>query len=326
MVEIKSFGPVRLLRSDASAHVILFANGQEKKSGRGLSFWFMPDRASIAHLPTDDRELPFIFKGRSKDFQDVAIQGAITWRVAEATALAARVDFSVDLKTGARLGRPLDQIEGLLTGLAQQIAAQYLADHPLAEVLTQGIKVLNASVEQTLASSERLRAMGIEVISVRLADLAPSAEMERALQTPTVEKVQQQADQAVFERRALAVEKERAIAENELQNQIELARRQEELIAREGANARQQAEAEAAASRIAGEAQAANIRVIDQARADMERARVQAYAGQPAAVVFGLAVQELAGKIKSVEHLNVTPEMFSTLIGDALEKSAKKGG
>lgn len=326
MVEIKRFGPVRLLRSDASAYVILFANGQAKASGRGLSFWFMPDRASIAHLPTDDRELPFIFKGRSKDFQDVAIQGNITWRTVDPAALAARVDFAVDLKSGAYIGRPMDQIDGLLSGLAQQIAAQYLADHPLTGVLSQGIKALNASVEAGLANSQRLSAMGIEVVSVRISDLSPSAEMERAIQTPTVERALQQADQAVFERRAMAVEKERAIAENELQNQIELARREEELITREGTNARQKAEAEAAASRIAGEAQAANIRVIDQARADMERARVQAYAGQPAAVVFGLAVQELAGKIKSVEHLNVTPEMFSTLLGDALEKSAKKGG
>lgn len=326
MVEIKRFGPIRLLRSDASAHVILFSNGQARKSGRGLSFWFWPDRASIAHLPTDDRELPFIFKGRSKDFQEVTIQGAVTWRVADAAAMASRLDFSIDLKSGLYIGRPMDQIDGLLTGLAQQISAQYLAEHPLAEVLTQGIKVLNASVELGLTGNDRLLAMGVEVISVRVADLAPSSEMERALQTPTVEKVQQQADQAVFERRALAVEKERAIAENELHNKIELARREEELITRESANSRQKAEAEAEASRIAADAQAANIRVIDQARADMESAHVQAYAGQPAAVVFGLAVQELAGKINSIEHLNITPDMFSTLLADAVEKSTKKGG
>ena len=40
------------------------------------------------------------------------------------------------------------------------------------------------------------------------------------------------ADEAIFQRRALAVEKERAIQENELQNRIELARRQSEFAER----------------------------------------------------------------------------------------------
>ena len=55
--------------------------------------------------------------------------------------------------------------------------------------------------------------MGLEVVTVRVADVSPSAELKRALQTPTFERLQQQADEATFERRALAVEKERAIAE-----------------------------------------------------------------------------------------------------------------
>ena len=171
-----------------------------------------------------------------------------------------------------------------------------------------------------------LDSSGLGAVVAVMKLLGPDRRLELSGLTPTVEKVQQQADQAVFERRALAVEKERAIAENELHNKIELARREEELITRESANSRQKAEAEAEASRIAADAQAANIRVIDQARADMESAHVQAYAGQPAAVVFGLAVQELAGKINSIEHLNITPDMFSTLLADAVEKSTKKGG
>ena len=57
--------------------------------------------------------------------------------------------------------------------------------------------------------------------------------------------MQQEADRATFERRAVAVERERAIGENELQTQIELARREEQLVAQRGANARREAEEEA---------------------------------------------------------------------------------
>ena len=64
--------------------------------------------------------------------------------------------------------------------------------------------------------------------------------------------MQQDADKATFERRATAVEHERAIAENELQNQIELARREEQLVTQQGQNERSRATERAAAGQIEG--------------------------------------------------------------------------
>jgi hypothetical protein len=69
------------------------------------------------------------------------------------------------------------------------------------------------------------------VIGTRVVALRPEPDVEKALQTPARELLQQETDRATHERRALAVERERAIAENELQNQIELARREEQLVA-----------------------------------------------------------------------------------------------
>jgi NADH dehydrogenase/NADH:ubiquinone oxidoreductase subunit G len=169
--------------------------------------------------------------------------------------------------------------------------------------------------------------MGLEVANVRVADISPSSELSRALQTPTFERLQQQTDQATFERRALAVEKERAIAENELSNQIELARRQKELIGREDENARTRATAEAAAKKIQAEAEAQRIQVIEEARTQAERQRVAVYSDLPAGVMMGLAARELAGKLQTIEHLNITPDLLATLVGDALGRAghAPKG-
>jgi hypothetical protein len=72
--------------------------------------------------------------------------------------------------------------------------------------------------------------------------------VEKALRTPAREKVQQEADRATYERRALAVERERAMCENELQSQIELARREQQLVTQPGANNRRKAEETAAAA------------------------------------------------------------------------------
>lgn len=323
MAEIKRWGPFRQLRSDASVHIQRFRNGKPVQAGRGLAFWFMPDGASIAETPMDDRDLPFIFHSRSKDFQELVVQGLAVWRVVDPIKLAARMNFSIDLKQGLPLGQPLDQIAVLLTGLAQQLATQYLAELDVNATLGAGVKPLLVRLESGLIGAPRLAEMGLEVVNVRVADISPSAELSRALQTPTYERLQQQADQATFERRALAVEKERAIAENELSNQIELARRQKELIAREDENARTRALADAAARKIAADAEAERIRVIEVAKAEMEKLRVEVYSDLPAGVMMGLAAREFASKLKSIDHLNITPDMLSSLLGDALGRAGR---
>jgi regulator of protease activity HflC (stomatin/prohibitin superfamily) len=321
MAEIKGFGPFRRLRSDASVHILRYQRGRLAQSGRGLAFWFLPDAASIAEAPVDDRDLPFLFNSRSKDFQEVTVQGMIVWRVADPEKLAQRIDFSIDLRHGQPLGQPVDQIATLLTGLAQQLAAQYLTELDVGPMLAAGVEPLRARMDTGLVGAERLTAMGLEVVSVRVSDVSPSSDLKRALQTPTFERLQQQADQATFERRALAVEKERAIAENELANQIELARREKELIATQDANARNRATAEAAAQKIAGDAEADRIRTVNKARTEGEKDRVEVYRDLPQGVMLGLAARDFAGKLTSIEHLNITPDLLGTLLGDAIGRS-----
>ena len=241
MAMITNFGMIARLRSDASHHVIRYRSGKQRQSGRGLVFWFRPDVASIAEIPMDDREMTIFVKGRSADFQAVNVQGVLAWRVAEPERLAERIDFTIALGNGNYIGQPLERIETRLAGLVNQAALDYLAKAPVQGLLDAGIEPLRAQLEAALASDPALVEIGLAVVSVRLNNLAPSSELERALQTPTFEALQQKADEATFERRALAVDKERAIAENELANRVELAKREKELISEETRNIRDRA-------------------------------------------------------------------------------------
>ena len=74
MTDIRKILFFKHLRSESNMHIRRFRRGRLIASGKGLAFWFMPMGASIAELPTDDRELQFIFKGRSRDFQETTIQ------------------------------------------------------------------------------------------------------------------------------------------------------------------------------------------------------------------------------------------------------------
>ncbi|WP_313801781.1 SPFH domain-containing protein [Sphingobium sp.] len=314
MAQIRNLGFLAQLRSDASSHVIRYRNGRVRQSGRGLVFWFRPETASIAELPMDDRETTLFVKGRSQDFQQVAVQGMLTWHVVDPELLASRIDFSLALNTGRPQAEPLERIETRLTGLVNQAALEYLAEAPVRALLDAGIEPLRVRIETALANAPGLTEIGIAVVAVRLANLAPSSELERALQTPTFEALQQKADEATFERRALAVEKERAIAENELANKTELARRETLLIAQEAENASNRATGEAEAQRIEAEAEAARIRAIESAKAEAELAHMAVYRDLAPAVLMGLAARDLAGKLETIEHVNVTPDLLAGLM------------
>lgn len=316
MATIRNFGFVAQLRSEASSHVIRYRNGRAKQSGRGLVFWFRPETASIAEVPMDDREMTLFVKGRSQDFQTVSVQGTIGWHVVDPERLTERVDFSIALGTGKLQGEPVDKIEARIAGIANQAVLQHLGQAPVRALLDAGPEALRGHLEAVLAGDPALTEIGVAAVTVRLTNLAPSSELERALQTPTFEALQQKADEATFERRALAVEKERAIAENELATKTELARREKRLIAEEAANARDRAAGIAEARQVEAAAEADRIRTVEGAKAEAEQQRIAVYRDLPPAILLGLAAQQLAGKLETIEHVNVTPDLLAAVLGE----------
>ncbi|MEW2303229.1 SPFH domain-containing protein [Streptomyces sp. NPDC006655] len=259
----------RHLRGAPTAHVRHHNAGKLAHEGAGLSFWFRPLSAAISEVPVDDRELAMTFHARTADFQDVAVQATVTYRIGDPAVAAARLDFSLDPDTGVWRGTPLEQLGTLLTETAQQHALAVLARTALAEALVDGVAAVRERIAAGLAAEPRLPATGIEVVAVRVMALRPEPEVERALRTPAREQIQQEADRATYERRAVAVERERAIAENELASQIELARREEQLVEQRGTNARREAEEHAAADAVRAQAEAA--RTVKLAEAEAKR-------------------------------------------------------
>ncbi|MFF4687012.1 SPFH domain-containing protein [Streptomyces sp. NPDC001307] len=260
---------LRHLRGAPTAHIRHHRSGTLVHDGPGLSFWFRPLSAALSEVPVDDRELAMTFHARTSDFQDVSVQATVTYRIADPAVAADRLDFSIDPDTGAWRGTPLEQLGTLLTETAQQHALDVLARTPLSAALVDGVSAVRERVAAGLGAEPRLPATGIEVVAVRVMALRPEPEVERALRTPAREQIQQEADRATYERRAVAVERERTIAENELASRIELARLEEQLVEQHGANARREAEEQAAADAVRARAEAA--RSVRLAEAEAER-------------------------------------------------------
>jgi len=138
MAEITRYPFLRHLRSETCAHVLHYRHGELRRSGRGVSFWFFPMSASIAEVPLDDREIPLTVTARTADYQDVTVQGVVTYRIADPEALARRIDFTIDTARGLHLKQPLETIALLLAQLVQQHASEWIARTPVREVLRSG--------------------------------------------------------------------------------------------------------------------------------------------------------------------------------------------
>jgi len=338
---------LRHLRGAPTSWVRHHVKGEVRHEGIGQSFWYRPLNAVLSEVPIDDRELPLLFHARTSDFADVTVQATVTYRISAPDVAAARLDFSVDPELGLWRGQPLDQVATLLAELAQQPALDLLARLPLTKALTAGIAPVREAVSEALEADARLTETGVSVVSARVVAIRPEPDLERALQTPTREAVQEEADRATYARRARAVEQDRAIAENEMQSKIELARREQQLVEQHGANTRRKVEldaeaelvaaqatasreqvaaaaaaervrvsaaAEADAERMRTEVRAAGVRAVGLAEGEAEAARLAAYRDLPPAVLHALALRELAGQLPEIGQLTVTPDVLTGLL------------
>ncbi|MBL7494223.1 SPFH domain-containing protein [Frankia sp. AgB1.9] len=336
------------LRGTPTTYVRFVRGGAVRREGVGQSFWYRPRTAVLSEVPVDDRELPLLFHARTADFQDVAVQATITYRVADPGLAATRLPFDIDPDRGGWRTGVLEQVAGMITETAQQYAAELIAREPLTWALVDGVGAVRERVGAGLVGDPRLAQTGLAVVGVRVVAIRPEPELEKALRTPTREQVQTDADRATFTRRALAVEQERRIAENELQNQIELAKREEQLVIQRGANDQRRMTEETAVARISADAEgerkrltatldaervrtdaaarADALRVVGAAEGAAEAARVEALRGLDQATLVVLAVRELAANLPEIGALTITPDLLTQAIGKLAGATGPGGG
>jgi regulator of protease activity HflC (stomatin/prohibitin superfamily) len=325
MADITRLGFVRHLRANPTTYIRHHRKGELVHDGPAQAFWYRPLTAALAEIPIDDREQPLLFHARTAEFQDVTVQATVTYRVVDPALAATRIDFSIDPTDGLWRATPLEQLGALLTELAQQHTLDLVARMSLTQALAEGMTAIRERIRTGLVADTRIAETGIGVVDVRVTAVRAEPEVERALQTPMREELQQDADKATYARRALAVERERAIAENELQNQIELARREEQLVIQRGQNERKRAEEQSVAGRIEAEAEAERVnllaeahanrtRVVGLAHADAEAATLAAYRDLDTATVIALAAKELAAHLPEIGTLNLTPDLLTPIL------------
>ena len=219
---------IHYIKFDTMNYVMLYKNGKIRKEGRGLSFFYFAPNSSLVSIPVQSNDFQFVFHETTKDYQEVTVQGQITYRVARPKQLAQTLDFTINRRK-QYLKNDYEKIQQRIINEAQTASSAVIQRLGLKEALRQ-LEGIEQEIFEHVQQSKTIDLLGLEILSVNILGVTPNPEMARALEAQTRESLQKEADQAIYERRNFAVEQERIIKESELNTEIAVEEKQKQIV------------------------------------------------------------------------------------------------
>lgn len=335
---------IKHIKFDSMTYVLHFKSGKVKKKGRGLSFFYFEPNSSIVAIPMGSNDLPFIFNESTNDYQTVSIQGQISYKIEDPKKLAGVLDFTVDSK-GEYKKNDIEKLNQRIINEAQTSTSSFIHSIKLKDAI-RSAKKIETEILEGLKLSSAINIIGIEILGVNILSVKATPEMTKALETETREKIQQDADLAIYERRNFAVEQERKIKETELNTEIAVEEKQKQIARKKMETDVQKAENDRKLREMNIEADIAieNQRqqlIKQKSTNNKEEAETQGYVLETILKPYkdidwklltalnnnpdpkfniSLAFRELAENADKIGNLNISPDLLDTLLKEQKEK------
>lgn len=330
---------IHTIKADPTTFILQYVQGKIRREGNGLAFWYSTLTTSLVAIPTSSTDIPFIFNEITADFQEISLQGQLTFRIARPKQLAQLMNYTLDPKTRRYLSEDPQQLAHRITTLAQVSLSHQLSRLDLRQAL-QASSQLVATTQSTLAQSEIIQSLGVEILDLSILALKPTPATARALEAAVREQLLEEADVAINKRRNAAIEQERGIRENELRTELAVQAKQREIKEAEMetkkslqaqqnqlAQAQLEADIQHEAKRrewiqlsIANDNQQADSRAyaiaaLLQAMATTDVKLIEAITAAKLAPeqLMAQAFKELAGHSEHIGQLNITPDLLQAL-------------
>lgn len=330
---------------DSMTYVIHNVNGKVKREGKALSFFYFAPVSNIVAVPLGSRDIQFIFNETTRDFQTITIQGQITYLIENPKALAQFFDFTLT-GNNTNYAENFEKLNQRLNNEAQTATSAFIQGLSLKDTL-RSAKSISERINAGLKTSEAIKMLGVEIVSVDVLAVRPTPEMAKALETETRESLQKDADEAIYSRRNFAVEQERKIRETELNTEIAVQEKQKQINEKQweikvidADKARKLREMKMEADLVVEEQkiklteiQAANEKRIADAKGYMLEKTLQPYkeldwktlmAIQPGNLSamdnIGFAFRELAENAGKIGTLNISPDLLESVIKNQKSK------
>ncbi|MDP4261547.1 MAG: SPFH domain-containing protein [Bacteroidota bacterium] len=335
---------IKHIKFDSMTYVLHFKNGTIKREGRGLSFFYFALNSSIAAIPMGSNDLPFVFNESTNDYQTVTIQGQISYKISNPRTLADVLDFTVN-DNGQYKKSDIEKLNQRIINEAQTATSSYIHGIKLKDAI-RSAKAIEEKILEGLKSSPAIGMLGIEILGANILAIQATPEMARALETETREKLQQEADQAIYERRNFAVEQERKIKESELNTEIAVEEKQKQIAEKKMESDVQRAENDRKLREMRVQADIAvenqRKQLIEQKTSnDKKEAETQGYVIETTLKPYkdidwktltalnnnpdpkfniALAFRQIAENAGKIGNLNISPELLDSILNEKINK------
>jgi regulator of protease activity HflC (stomatin/prohibitin superfamily) len=333
----------KFIKVQPTTYLLQYNRGKLQREGRGLAFFYFAPFASLVAIPLESHDVPFIFNQITADYQNVSIQGQVSYRIVNPKQIAELLNFTLDNKAANYISTDPENLSKRVVNQTQVLLQSVVGQMPLRNTLKSG-NVLVEQVLKKLSETKEINALGLEILGLSILAIKPTPETARALEAEMREMLLKEADEAIYARRNAAVELERAIRENELNTEIAVENkkrqiRETQMDAERAVQEKQrQIEREQTAGKIEVEKlnkdlvllATENLKCQADAQAYQLTASMQALAGVDAKTIealasmdmnsgqlVALAFRDLANNAGKIGHLNVSPDLLRELLDPA---------
>jgi len=321
--------PIRYMKAAPTTYVLQFRNGRLRREGPGLSFFYYAPTTTLVTVPLESADVPFAFQETTADFQAVALQGQVTYRVADPKKLASLLDFSIG-PLGAYRSEDYRKLAERLVHTMQTLMRAETQKLSLREALTKS-GALSASVLTALKASAAVTQLGVEILNLSLLSIRPTPEMAKALEAEAREALHRRSDEAIYERRNNAVEQERRIKESELNTEIAVEEKHRQIRETQMAAdiAIEQQRSALMEKRIENDRKEADSRAYALEATlkpvrdmDWRTMMTLSQQGGDPKMMIALAFQEMASNAQKIGELNISPDLLHSLVASAATTAA----
>lgn len=291
-------------------------------------------------VTTSSIEAPFIFEEVTGDFQNITIQGQVSYRIADPQKIARLLNFTLDADGRDYISEDPVKLSQQVINVVKVLIKNKIEEIPLKDALKSSDKLAQI-INEGIKNNPEINSLGLEILGLSILAIKPNQETARALEATARERILQEADDAIYIRRNASVEQERIIKENELnteiavenkKKQIQETKMEAEMVVQKKMHELEQVDIE---FKIAMEQKnqdlvqlsAANARVEADAKAYQISSIMKAFSGIDPAIIqtlasmemnpdrlIALAFQELAEKADKIGQLNISPDLMKELL------------
>lgn len=220
------------IKAPPTSYLIKYSGGKIQKEGAGTACFYYAPMATLVLIPVGSNDIPFIFEEVSKDFQEITVQGQVTYQIQEPKKIASLLDYSLNKTADRYESDDPEKLSQRIINIINVLIKKEIKELSLEQVI-KASETITSKVQETVVNDIELAALGVKILGFSILAIKPNSETALALEAETKEALLKKADEAIYARRNAAIEQERAIRENELNTEIAVEEKQRQIREKE---------------------------------------------------------------------------------------------